>query len=102
MAFADILVTNGIEIKKVPLGYSWTVLFFGPFPPLLRGDFLWAIGLFIGNILSYGIVGLVCSFLYNKAYARSLFDKGYHIHMLPPFITTDIVKNYVGYMTLPE
>lgn len=101
MAYAEILMTNGVEVKKVPLGYSWTVLFFGGFPPLFRGDWAWGIGLFIGNLFTWGLAALACSFFYNRIYAKSLFDKGFTIHMLPPTVTEDSLKNYLGYLTLP-
>ncbi len=102
MAYAEILVTNGIEVKKVPLGYSWTVLFFGGFPPLFRGDWAWAIALFVGNLFTWGLMALVCSFFYNRTYAKSLFNKGYRVHMLPPNVTEDSLKNYLGFLHLPS
>lgn len=101
MAFTTVYLTNGIEIKKAPIGYSWTTLFFGPFPALFRQDWLWALGLFFGNLLTYGIVGLVVSFFYNKAYLKGLFNSGYKIHNMGG-MTDESLKNYLGFLTIPK
>ena len=102
MAYAEILMTNGVEVKKAPLGFSWTMFFWGGFPPVFRGDWPWAIGVFIGNLFSWGLVGVVCAFFYNRTYAKSLFDRGYRVHALPPEVTEESLKNYLGYLTLPN
>jgi hypothetical protein len=101
MAYAKISVTNGMEVKEVPIGYSWTVLFFGFFPPVFRGDWQWAIILFVCNLLTYGIFGAVVSFLYNKIYLKNLFNRGYWIHTMDPQLTEDAIKSYVGFLNLP-
>ena len=100
MAFANITVTNGIEIKKVPLGYSWTTLFFGIFPSLFRGDWFVCFCLTIACVLTGGLASIVFSFVYNKMYAKALFNNGYWINSLPSGTTEDDVKNYVGFVTL--
>lgn len=102
MAFTTISVSNGVEVKKVPLGFSWTTFFFGGFPALFRQDWLVAIAVFIGCIFTWGIVAIVMAFIYNKMYAKSLFSKGYYIHALPPGITEEQVKNELGMLVLPS
>ncbi len=102
MAHTKIVLTNGIELKTAPIGYSWTTLFFGPIPAAMRGDWPWAIGLTIGNILTYGLAGLVCSFFYNKQYAKSLINKGYKVHALPNGVTSDAVRTELGLLILPQ
>ena len=101
MAYASVLLTNGVEVKKAPIGFSWTMLLFGGWPAIFRQDWLWGIGLLIACLLSYGIAGVVCAFFYNKVYAKSLFDRGYRVHSLPPDITEEGLKNYLGYLVLP-
>jgi hypothetical protein len=64
-------------------GYSWTTLFFGPFPALFRGDFVtFALALVI-SICTGGfgwlVVMFVWSFIYNGYHARSLIAKGYMV-----------------------
>jgi hypothetical protein len=79
-------------IKQLKTGFSWTVFFFGFFPPLFRGDLKWAGIIFV--------VGVVCSLLanfaqmyfaylgiwafnifmaisYNKTYIKELVEKGW-------------------------
>lgn len=101
MAHTIIAVSNGVEIKQVPLGFSWTTFFFGGFPALFRGDWIVGILVIIGCALTYGIVGLVMSFTYNKMYAKSLFTKGYKVHSMPPGYTEDMVKAELGYLKFP-
>lgn len=101
MAFATISMTNGVEIKRVPLGFSWTTFFFGGWVPLIRQDWLIGFILLIVGVITYGIAGIVMSFFYNKIYAKSLFDKGYYIHQLPPGTTEEDVKVALDYIKLP-
>lgn len=102
MAHTVIAVSNGVEIKKVPLGFSWTTFFFGGFPALIRGD--WAVGLIICllNFFTWGIAGIIAAFMYNKLYAKSLFEKGYAIHTMPPGYTDDMVRAELGYLKFPH
>lgn len=65
------------EMREAPLGFSWTVLFFGAFPALFRGDWKWFfIMLFIG-FLTFGFSGLVFMFIYNKLHMKELIMKGF-------------------------
>ena len=50
MAYTTVLLTNGVEVKKAPIGFSWTVFCFGGWPPLFRQDWLWGVGLLIDVI----------------------------------------------------
>lgn len=105
MAYATIYLTNGVEIKKAPVGFSWTTFFFGGWPALFRQDWVWGIGGIIANVLLYGLPGLVCAFFYNKVYIKSLVDKGYKIRVKNSFdseVTDAKLQEYLGYLELPK
>jgi phosphate/sulfate permease len=101
MAYTTISLTNGVEIKKAPIGYSWTTLLFGGFPALFRQDWITGILVIIGSWFTFGIVGIIMSFIYNKIYAKSLFEKGYRIHALPNGVTEQQIKESLGYIKFP-
>lgn len=102
MAYAVITVSNGIELKKVPLGFSWTTFFFGGIPALIRQDWLTGVLIIVANVFTWGIAGIVMAFIYNKMYAKSLFDKQYAIKTLPLGQTNESVKQYLGYLKFPN
>jgi hypothetical protein len=86
MATTVSMIHEKTGIKKDGyFGYSWTTLFFGPFPMLFRGDFLTFLGYFaVGGIfafITYGIgwfiVFLAWSFMYNGIYTKKLLEQGY-------------------------
>ena len=64
-------------IKQAPVGFSWTVFFFGFFPPLFRGDWKWGIVMLVAALCTFGISTLVFMFIYNKLFVKSLLDSGY-------------------------
>lgn len=79
MAYTTINFKNPMsgEMRRAPVGFSWTTLFFGCFPALFRSDWKWfAIMLLIG-ILTGGFSFLVFMFIYNKLYIKELINKGY-------------------------
>jgi len=68
------------QVKQVKVGFSWTIFFWGIFPPLFRGDWKWfAIILALDIVTVFGapIVSLVFSFIYNKLYINDLIAAGY-------------------------
>ena len=66
----------GLE-KECPVGFSWTMFFFGFFVPLSRGDLLGVLIHFLPSVFSFGIFWLIWPFFYNKNYINRLLDKGY-------------------------
>lgn len=66
-------------------GFSWTTLFFGPFVPLFRGDFLTFLGylaiVMLIGLITAGIGGYFCfiiwAFFYNGYYTKKLIENGY-------------------------
>jgi hypothetical protein len=64
-------------IKKAPVGFSWTTLFFSFFPALFRLDLKWFI---IQFVLSWSVIsGIVIAFIYNKIYIQNLLEKGFKV-----------------------
>ena len=66
-------------MREAPVGFSWTVLFFGWFPPMFRSDWKWAVIMFICTIVTFGLSGLVFMFIYNKIYIKELLNNGYKV-----------------------
>lgn len=63
--------------KEVKEGFSWSVLFFGIFVPLIRGDWLWFLIMLVAAFVTSGFAWLVFPFIYNKIYINNLMEKGY-------------------------
>lgn len=78
--------SSGI-IRKAYLGFSWTSLLFGPFPALLRGDFIafftylfvWSATFLLSAGWAVPFFWLIWAFLYNRWHARRLIERGYAI-----------------------
>lgn len=73
------IMSKGEELRTVKAGFSWTTLFFGCFVPLVRGDFKWALIMFLCSLVTCGISLLVFPFIYNKIYIRELQSKGFAV-----------------------
>ena len=73
-------MAKSVELKKGNIrkrgfiGFSWTMLFFGAFVPLFRGDIAWFFISIITAVCTFGLSHLVMPF-YNKIYTRNLLLK---------------------------
>ena len=67
------------KLKAVPLGYSWTVMFFGFFVPLWRKDWKYSLIFFLIYALSIGSLTPVMAYYYNRLYALELLRRGYKL-----------------------
>lgn len=79
MAFTTIIFKNpntGV-VKEAPVGFSWTIFFFGFFPPLFRSDWKWTIIMFVIAMITIGLSNFVFMFIYNKLYIKDLIGTGY-------------------------
>lgn len=86
---------NTGQLKNAPVGFSWTVLFFGGFPALFRSDWKWAIIMFILQWITIGISGLVFMFIYNKLSLKEALMNGFKITNFTG-TSKDQVAGYVG------
>lgn len=79
MAYTTIIFKNPYtgSMKEAPVGFSWTVFFFGFFPALFRGDFKWFAIILILAFCTFGFSNLVFMFMYNKLHIRDLIGAGY-------------------------
>lgn len=66
-------------IKKGFYGFSWTTFFFGGFPAVFRGDIVLGLIVIIINLVTFGVAGIIWSFVYNKRYTLGLIEKGYEL-----------------------
>ena len=66
------------KTKSVPTGFSWTTMLFSGFPALFRGDFGYAIMIFVSSCLSGYIVGnFGWALFYNDLHYKKLEENGY-------------------------
>ncbi len=70
---------NTGQIKQAPIGFSWTVLFFGALPALFRGHWSGFAIMLICAILTASLSNLVFMFIYNKMHAKHLISEGYKV-----------------------
>ena len=80
MAFATITFKSkeGV-VKDAPVGFSWTTFFFGFFPALIRGDWMWAVIMFFATWITFGISGIIFAFIYNRIYIQNLLKQGFEV-----------------------
>lgn len=63
--------------KEVPVGFSWTVTFFGGFVPLFRGDLKWFFIMILLGTITLGLSKFFFIFCYNKIYIKELLADGW-------------------------
>lgn len=98
MAHGHVTITNPDtdEIKTLPVGFSWTVLFLGCFPALFRQDWknfaILAGVLLVASLFFVTIIPLIIfSFIYNdKMCLKNYLESGWKI------------KGYIGTKSLNE
>jgi hypothetical protein len=78
MAIAVPMINRVTQSRKMGMqGFSWTTLFFGPFPALFRGHFLAFLVIIVLAFLTFGISSIIFAFLYNGWHWNWLISKGY-------------------------
>ena len=99
MAYATINFKQPITgaMRSALVGFSWTTLFFGPFPALFRGHWIGALIIFAIGTITLGISYLVFPFIFNKMYIKHLIGEGFKV--------TDASQDtefLAGKLSLPE
>ena len=95
MAYATIAFENPHtgEMKEAPVGFSWTVLFFGFFPPIFRNDWKWAFIILVFAFITWGLSNLVFMFIYNKLYIKDLISAGFKVKSVGTGTINEISKS---------
>lgn len=106
MAFNTAILENSHtgQIRQAPMGYSWTMFFFGFFPPMFRGDWKWVAIVFFsaiaGALVSFGLLAwlgpFICSFVWNKSHINGLVSEGYRLRSVSHG-DLELADGYVGY-----
>lgn len=105
MAHGSVTLINPTtdELKVVPVGFSWTVLFWGCFPALFRQDWknfgIMAGTLVVSGLLLIAFIPLVVfAFIYNdKMCVKDLLNSGWKIKGYAGSKTLQAVGQSVGY-----
>lgn len=92
------------QVRAAPVGFSWTMFFFGFFPPLFRGDWKWFAITFVGGIflaiISAGflgwIPGIIGAFIWNKSYLEGLVENGFQLKSTATG-NLDRIDHFVGF-----
>lgn len=101
MAFTTLVTSNGIDFKHMPLGFSWTMFFFGPYPMFARKEWFAGIIMLILSVASFNLSGMIAAFFYNKIYAKSILQKGYRVLIIPKGISVERITSYLGVEKVP-
>lgn len=67
--------TNATRVA--PIGFSWTMLFFGSFVPALRSDWKHAVISLAAAIVTGGLSWFAYPFFYNGMYTKDLVNNGF-------------------------
>ena len=87
------------QLREAPVGFSWTTLFFGPFPALLREHWVGAVAILLLVMITAWLAPLVIAFLYNKWYIKHLISNGYKVAEADRSVAD--ISAYLG-LRLPE
>lgn len=79
MAHATISFENpqSGQMREAPVGFSWTVLFFGFFPALFRSHWVGFAIIALASFATFGLSNLLFMFIYNRMYVKHLISEGF-------------------------
>jgi len=90
----NLINKNTKQARQGFMGFSWTVLFFGPIVALFRSDWKWFFIMLIVNIITFNIGALVFSFIYNKTHLKEMLQNGFNPEGSEDFVNS--VYAYAG------
>ena len=94
MAYANLILTKDNERLETPIGYCFSILFFGWLVPLFRKDRNNLFKIFLILIFTVGIASVYYCFKYNKIYINDKLKEGYFISDISALDEKEIeVKN---------
>ncbi len=67
------------QTRRAPVGYAWSVLFFGPFVFLARKEWMLFVMTLVLTVLTLHISNIVLSFKVNRMYIQMLINQGYRV-----------------------
>lgn len=81
MAYAKVYLKNirTGQMREAPVGFSWTIFFFGFFPALFRSDWIGALIQAVLAFVTFGLSNLFFMFAYNKMYLKRLIGDGFEV-----------------------
>lgn len=81
MAYAKLYLKNPYTgtVREAPVGFSWTVLFFGFFPPVFRSDWRGFVMIFLFWLFAPVLSNFIFMFIYNRMYLKSLIRDGFQV-----------------------
>lgn len=65
------------QMREAPVGFSWTVFFFGPIPALFRGHWAGFFIILLLGIMTFGVSNIFFWFAYNKIYLKHVISEGF-------------------------
>lgn len=81
MAYNTIYFEHQIthQARRAPVGYAWTVLFFGPLPFLARREWMWFAVMALLTVFTLHLSNVFLSFKINRYYINWLVAHGYRV-----------------------
>lgn len=88
------------QLRTAPVGFSWTVLFFGGWPMVFRGDWKQLLITLLLTPVTLGIYWIYLWFNYNKMYIKKLVSDGFKAKGVDKGSISD-VSTQIG-LVIPE
>ena len=96
MAHSNLLLEkNGVR-KQCPVGFSWTTLFFGGFPALIRGHAIMGLVQIFLQVLTFSLSAVIFAFIYNKMYINWRLENGFQFVEVSGSKSKSMIEDSLG------